>query len=110
MSETSPFKDNYWDIRGSSRLLTYVGPSLEKNLEISAVKQFVHEKGAWGAIWNYDHDYIKEGPWYRCICDIVDYDINNIEIKNASHNVKRSLERCTFRKVDFQWLADTNGC
>jgi len=104
--EISPFDDCYWDIRGSSKLLTYIGPPLEKTLEPSAVRRFVHTKNAWGAMWSYDHDYTEQGSWYRCVCDIIDYDIKNIESKNARHNVKRSLERCTFRKVDYQWLAD----
>jgi hypothetical protein len=104
--EISPFEDSYWDARGSNKLLTYVGPPLEKTLELSAVREFVRKKGAWGAMWNYDNDYTEQGPWYRCVCDIIDYDIKNIESKNARHNVKRSLERCIFRKIDYQWLAD----
>lgn len=106
MNETFPFEDCYWYRRGNSKFLSYVGPALEKNLELSAVREFVRKKHAWGAMWNYDHDYAQEGPWYRCVCNIVDYDIKSIESKNARHNVKRSLERCSFRKIDYQWLAD----
>ena len=107
-TETSPFKDTYWDIRGSGKLLTYVGPALEKNLELQAVQQFVRKKGAWGAMWNYDHDYTEQGPWYRCVCDTVGYDISNVKSKNVRHNVNRSLKRCVTRRVDYAWLAD-NG-
>jgi len=106
--EASCFKDQYWDARGSSKLLTYVGPPMKDKLEDSAVKRFVREKGALGAMWSYDHDYAEQGPWYRCICNIPDYDISSIKSKNARHNIKRSLKRCTFSKVEYQWLAD-NG-
>jgi hypothetical protein len=106
--ETSYFKDNYWDAKGSSKLLAYVGPPTIEKLEKSAVKRFVREKGAMGAMWSYDQGYAEQGPWYRCICDTPDYDISSIKSKNARHNIKRSLKRCTFRKVEYQWLAD-NG-
>lgn len=107
-AEVSCFKDDYWDTRGSRKLLTYVGPPLKKNLEEKAVKRFAQEKGAWGTMWNYDHDYTDRGPWYRCVCDRANYDISNIKSKNARHNVNRSLRRCVVRQVDYPWLAD-NG-
>jgi len=107
-SGVSLFKDDYWVSRGSRKLLTYVGPLLKKSLERKAVKKFAHEKGVWGAMWSYDHDYCERGPWYRCICDAPDYDIDKIKSKNARHNVRRSLKRCTVRQLDYLWLAD-NG-
>ena len=107
-AEVSPFKDGYWENKGSKRLLAYLGPPLKKNLEPQAVQRFVHQKGAWGAMWNYDHDYTEQGPWYRCVCDTADYDLDKIKSKNARHNLRRSLKRCTVRQVDYLWLAD-NG-
>lgn len=107
-AEVSPFKDDYWVSRGSRRLLTYTGPPLKETLEIQAVKRFANKKDAWGAMWNYDHDYSEEGPWYRCVCDTADYDMDKIKSKNARHNLRRSLKRCTVRQVDYQQLAE-NG-
>lgn len=102
------FKDDYWVSRGSRKLLTYIGPPLKKNLDSQAVQEFLHKKRAWGAMWNYDHDYTEEGPWYRCMCDTVDYDVSKIKSKNARHNVNRGLKRCVVRQVQYPWLAD-NG-
>ncbi len=107
-AEVSCFKDDYWDSRGSSKLLTYTGPALKKNLDLEAVKSFVRKKGALGAVWNYDHDYADNGLWYRCICDAVGYDESCISSKNARHNLHRSLKRCTVRQIDYPWLAE-NG-
>ena len=102
------FKDDYWVSRGGRKLLTYIGPPLKENLESQAVQEFLHKKRAWGAMWNYDHDYTEEGPWYRCMCDTVDYDVSKIKSKNARHNVNRGLKRCVVRQVRYPWLAD-NG-
>ncbi|MHC4075143.1 MAG: hypothetical protein ACYSRZ_01845 [Planctomycetota bacterium] len=107
-AEVFPFKDTYWQARGSSKLLTYVGPALQRNLQPLAVQQFIREKGAWAAMWNYEQDYTEQGPWYRCICDAADYNISNIKSKNVRHNVNRSLKRCVVRQVDYSWLAE-NG-
>ena len=106
--EIFPFNNDFWVSRGSRKLLTYVGSPLKKNLEFSAVKKLVRGRGAWGALWNYDYDYCQQGPWYRCICDTPDYDIDKIESKNARHNLRRSLNRCTVRQIDYLWLGD-NG-
>jgi hypothetical protein len=107
-SEFYPYKEDYWIIRGSRKLLSYTGPSLKKDLNLKDVKKFVNKMGTWGAMWNYDYDYTKDGPWYRCICDMPDYDIDKIDSKNARHNLRRSLKRCEVRPVDFAWLSD-NG-
>jgi hypothetical protein len=105
-AEKSPFKDDYWVSRGSSKLLTYIGPELCKNLERPQVKEFMRKRGVWGAMWNYDHDYTDEGPWYRCICDNAHYDESAIKSKNAKHNLRRGLKRCVTRRVDYTWLGD----
>ena len=102
-----PFRDDYWVSRGSKKLLTYVGPALEKTLEPQEVRKFLRKKGALGALWNYDHDYAEQGPWYRCVCDMDDYDIDKVKSKNARHNLRRSLKRCTVRHVDYPWLAES---
>lgn len=107
-AEVFPFEDNYWVSRGSRKLLTYTGPPLKETLELQAVKRFAHKKGALGVMWNYGQDYSEEGPWYRCVCDTVDYDMDKIKSKNARHNLRRSLKRCTVRPVDYLWLSD-NG-
>jgi len=102
-AEVSPFKDDYWLSRGSS-----TGPALKGNLEPKATQRFMRNRGAYGAMWNYDYDYTQQGPWYRCVCDTPGYDINNIGSKNARHNVNRSLKRCVVRRIDYGWLGD-NG-
>lgn len=106
--EVSAFRDDYWMGRGSSKLLTYIGPELHKDLEYRKVQKFVRKKGAWGALWNYDHDYSAEATWYRCVCDTADYDVGKIKSKNTRHNIRRSLKRCVVRQIDYPWLAD-NG-
>lgn len=104
--ETSAFRDDYWMSRGSRKLLTYIGPALRENLERQEAKKFVRKKGAWGAMWNYDHDYTEQGQWYRCICDNTNYNESEIQSKNSRHNLRRGLKRCIIRRVDFSWLAD----
>ncbi|MHC5075150.1 MAG: hypothetical protein ACYTFM_01785 [Planctomycetota bacterium] len=105
-SEFLPYKEEYWFTRGSRKLLNYTGPPLRKNLNLKEIKEFVDRMGVWGAMWNYDYEYANDGPWYRCICDSSDYDMDKIESKNARHNLRRSLKRCEVRPVDFTWLAD----
>jgi len=106
--EVFPFKDAYWVARGNSKLLSYTGPALKTNLDSKAVKRFLRKKKAWGAIWNYDHDYANDGLWYRCICDTKGYDESCISSKNVRHNLHRSLKRCTVRRVEYPFLAE-NG-
>jgi hypothetical protein len=107
-TETSPFKDAYWVARGNSKFLSYTGPALKINLAPEAVKQFLRQKKAWGAIWNYDHDYTNDGLWYRCICDTKGYDESCISSKNVRHNLHRSLKRCTVHRIEYPFLAE-NG-
>ena len=108
MNELDYCKDNYWQPRGSSKLLTYVGPALKNSLDLTGVKKFVRDKGAFGAMWNYDLDYAQKGPWYRVICDTLGYDKDKIKSKNARHNISRGLKRCKFRPIEHKWLAE-NG-
>lgn len=104
-SDLDPFKDQYWYARGSDKLLTYIGPELHGTLDTGRLKQYLKEKKAWAAIWNYDHDYTDDGTWYRCICDTKNYDENCISSKNTRHNLRRSLKRCTVRHIDYPFLA-----
>jgi hypothetical protein len=107
-TEAFPFKDAHWVARGNSKFLNYTGPALKTNLDPKAVKQFLRKKKAWGAIWNYDHDYTNDGLWYRCICDTKGYDESCISSKNTRHNLHRSLKRCTVRRIEYPFLAE-NG-
>ncbi|MGD1042509.1 MAG: hypothetical protein ABR913_05530 [Sedimentisphaerales bacterium] len=102
------FLDDYWVSRGNKKLLNYMGPPLKENLPLADVKKFARKKGVLCLMWNYDHDYTKEGPWFRCICDKADYDISQIERKKIRYYIRCGLTKCTIRQVDFQWLAD-NG-
>ena len=102
------FKRDYWQERGSSKFLTYIGPALKENLDSEQVRSFIRERRAFGATWNYDYDYAESGPWYRCICDAKCYDESCIQSKNARHNLRRSLKRCAVRQIEYQWLAE-NG-
>ena len=106
MSKINPFENKYWIPRGSNKLLAYIGPPLSTSLDPKKVKTFLREQGAFGAMWNYDHDYCDNGPWYRCICDTAGYDKSKIESKNARHNLHRSLKRCVVREVDYSLLAE----
>jgi len=105
-SKNSVYKKEYWIARGSNKLLTYIGPPLSTSLHPKKVKTFLREQGALGAMWNYDHDYCDNGPWYRCICDKAGYDESKIESKNARHNLHRGLKRCVVREVDYSLLAE----
>jgi hypothetical protein len=107
-TQALPFKDEYWVARGTNKFLSYTGPALETNLDPNAVKQFLSQKKAWGAIWNYNHDYTNNGSWYRCICDSKGYDESSISSKNTRHNLHRSLKRCAVRRIEYPFLAE-NG-
>lgn len=102
------FSEEVWLSRGGGKMLVYQGKYLKDDLDRNSVRKFVHEQGVLGARWSYDYDCGVEGPWYECVCDIVDYDIDKIESRNTRHNVRRGLKRCTVRKVDYTWLA-SNG-
>jgi hypothetical protein len=102
------FDDEYWIPRGSSLMLSYIGPPVERIPEDKRLKSFLRRKKALAAMWNYDGDYADDGPWYRCICDVQGYDESSIKSGNVRHNLRRSLNRCTVREVDFPWLAE-NG-
>jgi hypothetical protein len=101
-------KDEYWAGRGSSKLLTYVGPPLEKNIDQETIKEFIRKKKALGAIWSYDYDYAQEGPWYRCVCDTPEYDLEKIKSRYSRRNIRRGLNKSVIRQIDNRWLGD-NG-
>lgn len=102
------FSDDAWSSKGGGKILRYVGEHLKDALNRDAVRKFVREKGALGAMWTYDYDCGVEGSWYQCVCDVVDYDVDKMKSRNMRHNVRRALKRCTVRKIDYIWLAD-NG-
>ncbi len=102
------FSEKDWSSTGSGKILVYAGEHLKDDLNRYVVRKLVHEQGALGAKWTYDYDCGKEGPWYRYICDIVDYDIDKIQSKTARKCVRRGLRNCTVRYVDYLWLSE-NG-
>ena len=107
-NDDSIFAENAWTKRGGGKLLAYTGKRLKDNLNREAVSKLVREKGALGAMWTYDYGYCEEGPWYRCVCDSADYDIDKLKSRNSRHNVRRGLKKCIVRPIDYLWLAD-NG-
>ncbi|GAH66945.1 unnamed protein product, partial [marine sediment metagenome] len=102
------FSKSAWSSTGGGKILVYAGEYLKDDLSRDAVRKLVREKGALGARWTYDYDCGEEGPWYRYVCDTVDYNIDKIQNKKGRYYVRRSLKRCTVRPVDYLWLAD-NG-
>lgn len=102
------FSDDAWSSTGGGKILVYAGEYLKDDLSRDAVRKLVREKGALGARWTYDYDCGEEGPWYRYVCDTVDYDIDKIQSKTARKCVRRGLKNGTVRQVDYLWLAD-NG-
>lgn len=107
-TEVSAVKPEYWVSRGNKRLLTYAGPSLQKNLPINEVRELVNRKGALGAMWTYDCDCPMETEWYEVICDMNDYCIDKIKSSTTRSYVRRGLKKCIVRRVDYEYLAD-NG-
>jgi len=101
------FTEGAWRGAGGGKFLVYKGKHLRDNLDLDAVKKWVHKKGALGAIWSYDYDCGQEGPWYHYVCDTIDYDVDKIK-KKVRYYVRRGLESCTVRPVECSWLAD-NG-
>lgn len=105
--ENSFFSDEAWSSTGGGKILTYCGEGYLKNdLDPHLVHEFVCKKKAFGAMWIYDFDCGEEGPWYESICDIADYDIEKIKSKSARKCIRRGLNRCELRKIDYLWLAE----
>jgi len=102
------FSEDAWLSRSGGKRLDYMGKHLKDDLNRDAVRKFVREKGALMARWSYDWDNGEEGPWYQCVCDTIDYDIDKIKSRNSRHNIRRGLKRCIVRQIDYLWLAD-NG-
>ena len=98
------FADHAWETRAGGKMLIYFGPHLKENLSRADVRKMVRRRKAWGAVWNYAWDL--DGPWYCYVCDTAGYDIDKIKSKNSRKTIRRSLERCTVRKVEPDWLAE----
>jgi len=101
------FSDDAWGSRIGGKAIDYaLDEELRHDLNHDAVRKFIHEKNALLAMWTYDYDCGEEGPWYRFVCDIANYDIDKIKNKKGRYYVRRSLKNCTIRNVSYQWLAD----
>jgi len=107
-NDDSIFAEDAWVRRGGGKILAYMGRPLKDGLNREVASKFVREKGALGAMWTYDHGYCDEGPWYRCICDSADYDIDKITGKTARNCTRRGIKECDVRPIDYVWLGD-NG-
>mgnify|MGYP000946557366 CR=1 FL=1 len=101
-------ESNYWVYRGNRLVLSYIGPENKDAFSRRNLRKLLWKKGALAIMWNYDCDYTHSGNWYRCICDDVEYDETKIVSRNVRHNLRRSLNRCIFKEITFDWLAE-NG-
>ena len=107
MSEIgSIYTDDCWTKLAGGKMLVYAGEDLTGNLDREAISKFVRQKRAIGAMWSYNFNYDEESPWYRHVCTTVDYDLDKLKSRNSRHNIRRGLQRCIVKKVDYDWLAD----
>jgi hypothetical protein len=106
--ENGIFADNFWLAKAGGRFLIYHGPYLQQTLSVEDVAKFVRKKGAMGALWSYDYDNAQEGPWYRYICDTIDYKIESIKKKKGRYYIRKGLDNCVVKPISYLWLAD-NG-
>ncbi len=102
----SIFSDDCWRKLAGGKMLFYAGEDLTGNLDREAVSKFACKKKAIGVMWSYDFNYDEESPWYRYVCTAVDYDLDKLKSRNSRHNIRRGLQRCIVKKVDYDWLAD----
>ncbi len=102
----NPLEDKYWIPRGSDKLLTYVGPPLESNIDQKELQSFLAERSAFGAMWYYDDNYTDQGPWYRTVCDQRNYDIGLIRSKSFRRKIKICLKRCQIRQIDLPGMIE----
>lgn len=100
--------NNNWVHRGNRLVLSYIGPENKDALNKKNLRSLLWRKHVIAIMWNYDYDYTNSGEWYRCICDDIEYDETKISSGNVKHNLRRSLKRCIFKEVTFDWLAE-NG-
>jgi len=108
LDSDSEFAETDWTSKACGKFLIYSGKCSKQGLSRNFVARYVRRKRAWGAMWSYDFDYAQAGPWYKCICDTANYDIDRISSANSRSKVRRSLKRCSVRPVTYVWLAD-NG-
>lgn len=104
-AESGVFDGARWRIVAGGRFLVHAGPALETDLDRRQVKDFVRSYHAWGAMWSYDPS-CESSPWYRLICDIPDYNMENGPGKSARKCIRRCLRVCEVRHVDYPWLAE----
>lgn len=97
--------DETWEKRAGGRMLLYIGPHLRESPSRDAIRRVLLQKGAWGALWNYDWDCGESGPWYSYICDTPDYELGSIK-KKVRYYVRRSLKECEVKEIDPNWLAE----
>lgn len=102
----NPFNDQYWIPRGSNKLLTYIGPPLQSNLDQSQLKEFLSRRSALGAIWNYDDDYSDHGPWYRTVCEKSDYEVAMIQSKNTRKKINKCLNNCRLAPIELTFMME----
>jgi len=108
IANKSIFSNSDWQKQAAGKFLVYRGKFLNENLNLGAVRRYVREQGALGALWTYDYGLTQCGPWYRCICSTPDYDIGKIENKKGRYYVRRGLQRCSVQPVSYEWLSN-NG-
>jgi hypothetical protein len=96
----------YWGPISGGKLIVFNGAFLKKNICKALVLCLVRQKKAWGAMWTYDFDCEEETSWYHYICDAKDYDVTTIKNKKGRYYIRRSLNACVVKQVDYHWLAN----
>ena len=99
------FADHHWETRAGGKVLLYLGPHINATIEPREIRTYASKRGAWGAVWNYGWDR-HDGPWYAFVCDTPEYELDKIESKNSRKTIRRSLERCSVKRVEPAWLAE----
>ncbi|MCK9488764.1 MAG: GNAT family N-acetyltransferase [Xanthomonadales bacterium] len=102
-NSNSVFCDDRWIARGSSRVLSLVGPPLAAELDRDRLDAYLKSRNAYFAIWNIA-DPDAGNQWYRCICDTPGYSIDKVESKNSRQNLRKALKRTEVRPIEIDWL------
>lgn len=97
------FCDDHWIARGSSRVLSLVGPPVIGDMDLEGLDAYLKGRNAYFAIWNIS-DPTAGGQWYRCVCDTPEYSIESIQSKNSRQNLRKALKRTEVRQVELEWL------
>lgn len=104
MSESEViWKEKAWSSRFGGRFLIYTGPHLYSDLDRDAVRDYVRQRGAYGASWNYDWDCGDDRFWWSYICDTPGYSLDSIK-KKVRYYVRKGLDACVVEKADPLWL------